>query len=188
MKKYLLILGLSVLVAGIYSSCKKDPLEAMRENELAMLSKYVADNNFASFKDDSTAIYFKKLVTNPDATAKQIASGYKVQIFLNITLIDSTQTYLTTEDKDGRNYEPIAFYVDVNNATVNQNYVQQIAGLHVGLKKMKVGEKAFMIIPSELAFKALDYSYDLGIPRFSTLLVTVTTVNAWSPEEQKDDL
>jgi len=183
MKKYLLILGLSFLVAGIYSSCKKDTLDALRENEVALLNEYVKDVNFASYKD-STGIYFKKLIENNDPNAKQIGSGYKVEIFFNITLIDSSSV-LANQDEFGHNYEPFTFYVDVNNTTVNQSYVQQIAGLHIGLKKMKVGETAFIVIPSELAFKALDYS-DIGIPRFSTLLATVIVKSALSPEEQND--
>lgn len=184
MKKFLLILGLSFLIAGIYSSCKKDPLDALRENEVALLSDYIKDTNLASFKDDSTGIYFKKLIENNDPTAKQIGSGYKVEIFFNITLIDSSSV-LTNQDEYGHNYEPFTFYVDVNNTTVNKSYVQQIAGLHIGLKKMKVGETAFIVIPSELAFKALDYS-DIGIPRFSTLLATVIVKSALSPEEQNE--
>lgn len=184
MKNYLLILGFCVFFAGMFGSCKKDPLDALRADEVSMLNEYVKETNLAPYKDDSTGIYFKKLVENTDPNAKKIGSGYRVMIYFNVTLIDST-VVLTTEDDYGHNYEEFAFYVDVNNSVVNQSYVQQIAGIHVGLKKMKVGEKAFMVIPSEMAFKAVDHS-SIGIPRFSTLLATVTVKSALSPEEQKD--
>jgi FKBP-type peptidyl-prolyl cis-trans isomerase 2 len=92
--------------------------------------------------------------------------------------------YLTTEDKYGHNYDVFAFYVDATNVS-SDNYIQQIAGLHRALKKMKVGEKAFVVIPSELAFKALDKSI-IGISRFSTLLATVTVVSALTPEQLQD--
>jgi hypothetical protein len=181
MKQYLVILGLLVLLIGGISSCKKDPLDALRENELTLLDKYIKDNNLTSYKD-STGIYFKKLVENTDATVKKIGSRYKANIYFKFTLIDGTALpFLTTEDKYGHNYEEFAFYVDDPNVSTD-NYIQQIAGLHWGLKKMKAGEKAFMVIPSELAFKAVDKSI-IGIPRFSTLLATVTVVSAFSPEE-----
>ena len=184
MKKYLLILGLSFLIAGIYSSCKKDPLEALRNDEVSLLNAFVIDNNLASYKD-STGIYFKKLIENTDANAKQVGSGYKTEIYFTVTLINK-DTVLLNMDKYGHNYEPFTFYVDVSNTTVNSSYIQQIAGIHAGIKKMKVGETAFMVIPSELAFKAMDYSVEIGIPRFSTLLATVTVVSALSPKEQND--
>jgi hypothetical protein len=44
------------------------------------------------------------------------------------------------------------------------------------------------VIPSQLAFKALDKKATLGIPRFSTLLATVHVVRAYSPEQQKEQL
>jgi hypothetical protein len=180
MKQYLLILGLLVVLVSAFS-CKKDPLDALRADELTMLDKYIKDNNLADTKDDS-GIYFKLLQSSTDTT--QIRSGYKVQIYFNVTLIDSAVVF-TTEDGKGHNYEEFSFYVDVSNTVVNSSYVQQIAGLHKGLKKMKVGEKAFMVIPSELAFKAVDNS-SIGVPRFSTLLATVTIKSALSPEQQKD--
>lgn len=182
MRQYLLILVFSVLLISIFSACKDDPLDALRADELTVLDKYIKDNNLADTKDES-GIYFKLLQTSTDTT--QIRSGYKVMIYFNITLIDDTTVVFTTEDGKGHNYEEFAFYVDVNNTVVNESYVQQIAGLHKGLKKMKVGEKAFIVIPSELAFKAVDYS-SIGIPRFSTLLATVTIKSALTPDEQKE--
>lgn len=181
MKQYLIILGLLVLLISSFSSCKKDPLDALRADELTMLDKYIKDNNLADAKDKS-GIYFKLLQTSTDTT--QIRSGYKVMIYFDITLINDTLVF-SSRNKQGRNYEASAFYVDVNNTVVNESYVQQIAGLHKGIKKMKVGEKAFMVIPSELAFKAMDYS-SIGIPRFSTLLATITIKSALTPDEQKN--
>jgi len=105
-------------------------------------------------------------------------------LYFKITLIDGTVIF-TTEDEAGRNYEEFAFYVDVSNDIVNASYVQQIAGLHQGLKKMQVGGKALIVIPSELAFKAVDYRSSLGIPRFSTLLATVYAKRGYSPEDQQ---
>lgn len=179
MKQFLFFLGFAVLISGFYTSCKEDTLDQLRDEEIVALDDYVKDNGLTEAKD-STGIYFKDIEVG---TGDTITSGYKVMMFFKITLINGT-TVFTTEDKYGHNYEEYAFYVDVSNELVNSSYVQQIAGLHHGLKKMRVGGRAFMVIPSELAFKALDNSSTMGIPRFSTLLATVYAKRGYSPEDQ----
>ena len=114
-----------------------------------------------------------------------ITSGYKLKLYFKITLLDGTVVF-TTEDSAGRSYEEYTFYVDAKDATINQAYVQQIAGLHTGLKKMRAGGRAFMVIPSELAFKAVDNS-SIGVPRFSTLLVKVYVKSGLSPYKQRQE-
>jgi len=180
MKQLLFFLGFAVLLSGVFTSCKEDTLDAMRDDEIATLDKYVKDNSLTDAKDVS-GIYFKEI---EKGTGDTIKSGYKVMLYFKITLIDGTVIF-TTEDEAGRNYEEFAFYVDVSNDIVNASYVQQIAGLHQGLKKMQVGGKALIVIPSELAFKAVDYSSSLGIARFSTLLATVYAKRGYSPEDQQ---
>jgi FKBP-type peptidyl-prolyl cis-trans isomerase len=127
-----------------------------------------------------SGIYFKDSIKG---TGDSIKSGYIVKLYFKITLLDGTVVF-TTEDKYGHNYEEYTFYIDATSTTINQAYVQQIAGLHLGLKKMLVGGTAFMVIPSELAFKAVENSATIGVPRFSTLLATVYVKKAISPEEQ----
>jgi hypothetical protein len=189
MKQILYILGFVVLLSGIYTSCKTTTLDSLRQDELVALDKYVKDNNLTNTLDAS-GIYFKNLITATDTT--WIRKGFKVMLHFKITLLDGApipyaeSLGLTTDDGHGHNYEEFAFFVDVSNTIVDAQYVQQIAGMHLGLKKMRVGETAFMVIPSELAFKAIDKS-SIGIPRFSTLLVTVTAVKGYSPAQQKAD-
>jgi hypothetical protein len=182
MKQILYILGLVILLSG----CKENTLDTLRENEIAALNKYVKDNNLTDAKDVS-GIYFKLTERSSDTT--WIRSGFKVLLEFNITLINGDSIpinyYFSTGDGLGHNFEPRAFYVDVNNDDiVNEEYIQQIAGLHLGLKKMHVGDRAFMVIPSELAFKAVDNTSTTGIPRFSTLLATVYVKKGISPADQ----
>lgn len=184
MKQILFILGLAVFLSGIITSCKTDTLDTLRADEVAALGKYVKDNNWADSKDVS-GIYYKEEIKG---TGDTIKTGYKLMIFFKITLLDGSailENGFTTEDEFGHNYEEYPFFVDITDATINLRPVQQIAGMHMGLKKMQVGGKAKMIIPSELAFKAVDKS-SIGIPRFSTLLVTVTVKKGYSPEQQKE--
>lgn len=184
MKQILLIIGVVVILFGINTSCKKNTLDRLRENEIEALDKYVKDNNLADAKDAS-GIYFK--ITERSADTTLVRSGFKVLLEFKVTLLDGKDIpvgyYFTTDDGYGHHYEPRAFSVDVNNDIVNEEYIQQIAGMHIGLKKMRIGDRAFMVIPSELAFKALDYS-SIGIPRFSTLLATVYVSWGLPPLEQ----
>jgi len=183
MKQYLYILGLIVLFSGIYTSCKENTLDELRNDEIAALDKYINDKNLSGFKDAS-GIYFKDSIVGTGDSI--ITSGYKLKLYFNITLLDGTSVF-STEDSGGRNYEEYTFYVDANDATINESYVQQIAGLHAGLKKMKIGGRAFMVIPSELAFKAVDNSSTIGIPRFSTLLAKVYVKSGLSPYKQRQE-
>lgn len=179
MRQYLYILGLIAMLSGIYTSCKTNTLDALRADEITALDKYVKDKKLADFKDTS-GIYFKDSIKG---TGDTIKSGYILKLYFKITLLDGTVVF-TTEDKYGHNYEEYTFYVDANDATINLAYVQQIAGLHSGLKKMQVGGTAFMVIPSELAFKAVENTATIGVPRFSTLLATVYVKKGISPAEQ----
>lgn len=184
MKQYLYILGLIFMFSGIFTSCKENTLDALHNDEVAARDEYIKNNNLADAKDDS-GIYFKLIERSTDTTL--IRSGFKVMLEFKITLLDGAAIpvdyYFTTNDGYGHDYEPRAFYVDVSNDYVNREYIQQIAGLHRGLKKMHIGDTAFMVIPSEQAFKAVDNS-SFGIPRFSTLLATVYVKSGISAEEQ----
>lgn len=181
MKQILVVLGLSILLSGIYSSCKEDTLEALRDNEIERLDKYVKDNNLEEYKDANSAIYFWNEVVG---TGDSIKAGYKVMLHYTVSLLDSSVIF-SNYDENGYAYEELPFYVDISNDEVNASYVQQIAGIHIGLKKMRIGGRASMIIPSELAFKALDYSSTLGIPRFSSLLVNVYAKKGYPPGVQE---
>lgn len=179
MKQLLYIFGLAILLSVILYSCKEDSLEVMRENEVAALNKYVKDNNLEDARD-STGIYFKLLERSTNDT--KIESKFKVMLHYKVTLIDDSTVVFTTEDEQGHNFEDDAFYVDIDYQKSDASPLQKVAGMHIGLKKMHIGDRAFIVIPSELAFKALStttgYSY---IPRFSTLLVTVYAKNGYAP-------
>jgi hypothetical protein len=182
MKQYLYILGLIVMLSGIFTSCKTNTLDALHEDEVTARDKYIKDKKLTDFLDVSSGIYFKDSI--PGTGDSLITSGYKLKLNFKITLLDGTVVF-TTEDKYGHNYEEYTYYIDATGTTINQAYVQQIAGLHKGLKKMRTGGRAFMVIPSELAFKAVDNSATIGVPRFSTLLVNVYVKSGLSPYKQR---
>lgn len=178
MKKILYMLGVALLLCGIYSSCKEDTLEALSEAELETLDKYVKDNNLTDAKDPS-GIYFKMLHRSEDTTL--IRPGFKVMLNYHITLMNDTVVY-TTQDSDGNNFEEDDFYVVEKNDPNSEDPLQKIEGMHVGLKKMHIGDKAFLVIPSQLAYKAVNTNTGyMVIPRFSTLLVTVYAKRAYPP-------
>ena len=179
MKQYLYILGFIIVFSGLYTSCKKNTLDALHEDEVIALDNYVKSKELTDYKDAS-GIYYKNSILGTDTT--KVRSGFKVYLYFKITLLDGTVIF-STEDKYGHNYEAYDFYVDATDATITAAYVQQIAGLHSGLKKMHVGDTAFMVIPSEYAYKAVDNTSIIGVPRFSTLLATVYVKKGISPAE-----
>jgi hypothetical protein len=181
MKQFLYILGLVFTLSGVFSSCKPDTLTALHDDEVVARDKYIKDHNLANFKDVS-GIYFKDSILG---TGDTIKSGYQVKMYYKITLLNGTVVF-TSEDQYGHNYEEHNFFVDVSNDVVNQSPIQQIAGLHKAFKKMRIGGSAFVVIPSELAFQAVDKTASYGIPRFSTLLATIYAKRAYTPEEQKE--
>jgi len=180
MKKILYFLGLAMMLSGMLYSCKEDSLEVMRDKEVAALNKYVKDNNLEAYKDPS-GIYFK--LDGEHKSTDTIKTGWKVMLHYNITLIDDTTVVLSTEDEYGHNFEEDAFWVDLNNTSDGASPLQKIAGMHIALKKMHIGDRAFVVIPSELAFKAVDIKPGARvIPRFSTLLVSVYARRGYAPE------
>jgi FKBP-type peptidyl-prolyl cis-trans isomerase len=164
----------------VSTSCNKTTsLESLRQAELAALNQYVT-NNGLSDKLDATGIYYEDLVVG---TGDTIKSGYKVMLYFTVSLLNGTVIF-TTDDGYGHNYEEQAFYVDASSYGSDANsYLQQIKGLNFGLKKMRAGGSAFMVIPSEYAFQAVDNSNTIGVPRFSTLLVNVKIRRAFSPAQ-----
>lgn len=179
MRKYLYILGFVIVTAVFSSSCKTTDLESLHQAEIAALDQYVKNNGLAD-KKDTSGIYYEDIAVG---TGDSIKAGYKVMMYFSVSLMNGT-TVFTTDDGYGHNYNAQAFYVDISNYGSDANsYLQQITGLNFGLKRMRVGGTAFMVIPSEFAFQAVDNSYTIGVPRFSTLLVNVTVKKAYSPDE-----
>ena len=49
MRQYLYILGLIFMLSGIYTSCKTNTLDALHEDEVIALDKYVKDKNLTDY-------------------------------------------------------------------------------------------------------------------------------------------
>jgi FKBP-type peptidyl-prolyl cis-trans isomerase FkpA len=78
---------------------------------------------------------------------------------LKISLLDDTEVYKTAED-------------EVNEFVIDRTDIE--SGIHEGIKKMKVGEKAKLIIPSHLAHGLIG---DLDkVPPLSVLIVDIHLV------------
>ncbi|TNF49548.1 MAG: hypothetical protein EP305_02495 [Bacteroidetes bacterium] len=85
--------------------------------------------------------------------------GQVAQVELKISLLDDTEVYKTAED-------------EVNEFVIDRTDIE--SGIHEGIKKMKVGEKAKLIIPSHLAHGLIG---DLDkVPPLSVLIVDIHLV------------
>ncbi|UXP31138.1 FKBP-type peptidyl-prolyl cis-trans isomerase [Reichenbachiella agarivorans] len=104
------------------------------ENEIEQIQAYISDQNLDDVIPSSSGLYFKTLEAGdgdtPD-TYSQVTLNFKRR-YLDGTLIQET-----TAGK------PLV---------VNMGSDQLVEGFHQGVMKMKKGEKALLIMPSDIAF------------------------------------
>lgn len=124
--------------------------------EMAILKKYIADNNITTEPTASGLYYIETLA----GTGERARTGMTVSVYYKGYLLDGT---VFDQNLD---YEtPFTFTLGYSNV---------IQGWHEGISYMKDGGKATLIIPSSLG-----YSYNSSglIPAYSTLIFEVELVN-----------
>ncbi len=155
---------ISVFFALTFSSClKQSSLPAVNQpteaQEMVLLAKYIAKYH-PGLVPKSSGLYFVETKAAP-AGADSIKAGDTVNAFYS--------GYLISDDagagvKDGYNFDnsgntnPFSFTVGAGRV---------IPGWDEGVRYMKNGSEAKLIIPSKLAYYN-NYSYDM--PAYSTLI------------------
>jgi hypothetical protein len=112
-----------ILLSGIISSCKKSTLDELRDREIELLDKYIADAHITVTPDENGLYY---LETKKGTGTDTIKSGYKVKLFYDVKKLDST-IVMTSRSSSGINYEPQDFYVDVTRSDLGDTYLQSIS-------------------------------------------------------------
>ncbi|MBN1821853.1 MAG: FKBP-type peptidyl-prolyl cis-trans isomerase, partial [Prolixibacteraceae bacterium] len=108
-----------------------------------------------------------------EGVGDSIVVGDKVQVWYNTYLLSDTLLVDSNMD-DGHKYTPLEFLVNTpGNSTV-------VEGLNEAVKYMKPNGKAFLIVPSEIAY-GQDGTY--GIPAFSTLLFDIEIYKVFKAED-----
>ncbi|MBN1253271.1 MAG: FKBP-type peptidyl-prolyl cis-trans isomerase [Bacteroidales bacterium] len=153
-KNYFSVIALLLVVSIFNNACKKeDPAEI----ELEKLAAYIAENTITEEPTSSGMYYIETL----EGTGVQAEASKTVKVDYTGKLIDGT-TFDSSLERD-----PIEFTLGVG---------QVIAGWDEGITYMKVGGKATLIIPSDLAYG----SREVGtIPAYSTLIFEVELIDVY---------
>ena len=123
----------------LLASCNNYDQEKLRKEELQMLDDYVVKNK-VTVKPTASGLYYIEV---KKGTGDSIKIGDRVQVWYSTYLIDST---LIDSNTIGGKYNPLEFYVTAQGSS------SVIEGLNEGIKYMKKGGIANLIIPSELAY------------------------------------
>jgi FKBP-type peptidyl-prolyl cis-trans isomerase len=134
---------------------KAEKENAMKENEV--IAKYIADKQMTPSKSSSGLMY----VISEPGTGEQAQAGKTVKVHYTGRLLDGTK-FDSSLDRN----EPIEF-------KLGQGMV--IKGWDEGIALLKVGGKALLIIPSDLAYGSRGAGG--GIPPFSPFTFEVELVS-----------
>jgi FKBP-type peptidyl-prolyl cis-trans isomerase len=152
------------MVIFLLHSCNKE--DDRKEKELVALQKYLEENGYIGIEPTSSGLIFVVLEAQPEGERPSqtdyvlmnfTASLVDGKVFETSDSIIADQHGLTRND---RLFGPIKF--TLANLHIN--------GLKEGLMLMRKGEKARIIIPSNLGFGSADYGI---IPPYSTLIYDI---------------
>ncbi len=146
--KNLIILS-AIIPLIFFSSCK-----SKSEKEMELLQAYITEHNITTEPTASGLYYIETL----EGTGDYAATGNKVKVHYEGSLING-EVFDSSFDRG----EPSEFIVG-----------QLIQGWNEGLTYMKIGGKATLIIPSNLAYgtKGTD-----NIPGYSTLIFDLELIS-----------
>jgi FKBP-type peptidyl-prolyl cis-trans isomerase len=147
---------------------KKKPREWTKENSYDMNEELAIreDINIRLYleqhkelKAEETGSGLRYIVLKP-GTGPLATTGKNAKASYTIRLLDGEQVYKTADD------ELEVFRVDQSNVE---------SGIHEGIKKMHVGEKARLVMPSHLAHGLLG-DMDNKIPPMSPLIIDIELI------------
>ena len=148
---------------------KKAMMEALKKNEPAILTKYLADNKITATPSVNGLYYIEKAAGNGVKPTK----GCKVKVNYTGRLLDGS--IFDTSDEavakqaglfdERRPYEPIEFSLGVG---------QVIPGWDEGISLMSIGAKGQLIIPSSIGYGEQGAG---PIPPFSSLVFDVELIS-----------
>jgi FKBP-type peptidyl-prolyl cis-trans isomerase FkpA len=173
MKKILLALLAFITTGVLFLSCNdNNDLAKLRQNELDLLDKFVAkydEVHGTEIKPTSSGLYYIEV---QKGTGDTIAVGDRVQIWYNTYLLKDTS--LIDSNMDTGKYTPLEFTV------ASPSYSSVVEGLNEAVKYMQLGGKAFLIVPSEIAY---GQNGSLAVPAFSTLLFDIEIYKVFKATE-----
>ncbi len=160
----------------VFTSCdSNEDLEKLRERELELLADYVSRYNEEHNVELNPFVSGLYYIEIEEGEGDTIRIGDKVQLWYNTYLLRDT-SLVDSNMEGGHKYNPMEFTVALT------DYSTVVEGLNEAVKYMKPGGKAFLIVPSQIAY-GQDGSY--GIPAFSTLLFDVEIYKVFRAEDER---
>jgi len=164
----------AILATLMLTGCKKNDDEELKAQEMRLLEQYLVDNNITQ---DPTAsgLYYIPIT---EGTGISPEDGTFVEIQYVGELIDGTvftTSYEGTAQTNGILDEEFLY----GPTRLQLGYIG-LDGLNEGIQLMKVGGKAKIILPSNLALGA----YATGsVPAYSTVIYTIELLEAYDDPE-----
>jgi len=170
MKRIFSGLILTALAIVIFSCGDDNNLEQLRNNELALLDKYIL-TNYPNEEPTPSGLYYIEEVKGEGDT---IVPGDRIRIFYATWLIDSTLIDQTNGYLDGYRFEPLEFVVGAGSV---------IGGLEEAVTYMQAGSVGNLVANSALAYgQNGNTSGNPPVPGFTTLLMQVEIYKIVEPK------
>lgn len=167
-----------VWVLTILTSCEeKDPTNEAdffyKQNDAA-IQKYIQVNSITTAKDTANVYYYVTATGNPNLQPVNVGDSIALHFTVRILRNDGTLGPVVDSTSEIRNRP--------DRQLINTNTI--LPGLEAGLRKLKEGEQATILIPS---YRALGTNGTAEIPPFSALLYQVKLVEVKSEKEQIEE-
>lgn len=172
----------SIFLAGIilFSGCLRDESEELKEKEQHALKKYLQDNNITQ-EPTASGLYFIPVTDTTVGASPTIDD--MVEFEYTGWLVDG-QVFGTTDSAIAKDQD--IYYEDIVYGPVRLVLGNAILGLAEGFQLMQEGERANMILPSDIAYDGSSIGL---IPRYSTLIFDIQLHHVISnPEEYEQNL
>lgn len=149
------------------SSCLSNEAEKISANNEAEIQNYIKFKNLSPMKSPE-GMYYE--VTTKNAAGKVPVAGDLVKMYYKMSLLsgsilDSTSKVLKQSK---------GFMYNVGNSVFN-----------LPLSNLKVGEKGYFILPSNLAFQGTSFD---GLPAYSVIRLDIEMESAMSEQQQIDSM
>lgn len=170
MKRIFSGLIFTVFAVFIFSCDDDNSLEQLRNNELALLDEYIAENYPNEEPTPSGLYYIEEVI----GTGDTIVPGNRIQIFYATWLIDSTLIDQSNGYLEGYRYEPLEFVVGAGSV---------ISGLEEAVTYMQTGSVSNLVINSALGYgQNGNTSGNPPVPGFTSLLMQVEIYKIVEPK------
>lgn len=166
MKKLICLVSIIALVSCNEEPAKKAP-EWNTEKSIEMNEELAAEQDldidlFLAKYENKEIIKTGsglRFILMKSSNGEQAKTGREALVSYSVQLLDGTEVYKTSEDE--------LDVFDVDNSQIE-------SGIHEGIKRMKVGEKAILVFPSHLAHGLIGDMQK--IPPLSPLVVEIELI------------